>query len=162
MPSNEILSLEGQLCGIPLAGPESFSAEQLAYLKRALGVDETVLWDDEGTALSTATLDESIYNFERLAIYLYMGGDLTHRYEICMDSSPAILSVGGIVTEATSYVTYVFACKCSVTNSGKTLTVPQKGNGFAVLTTGAITYFQNNNIGTIRKIVGIHRIAGGN
>lgn len=45
MPSNEILSLNGQLCGIPLAGPESFSQQQLDYLKRALGVDETVLWE---------------------------------------------------------------------------------------------------------------------
>ncbi len=122
--------------------------------------DETVLWDGNGTALSTATLDESIYNFERLAIYLYMGGNSIHRYEICMDLSPATLSVGGVVTtEGSVYFTYVFACKCSVTNSGKTLTVPQKGNGFEVNTSGVITYYQNNNIGTIRKIVGINRVA---
>jgi hypothetical protein len=38
--NNQILSVEGQLVGMPLAGPESFSQAQLDYLKRALGVDE--------------------------------------------------------------------------------------------------------------------------
>ncbi len=40
--NNNIMSLEGQLVGLPLAGPESFSAQQLDYLKRALGVE----WQD--------------------------------------------------------------------------------------------------------------------
>lgn len=68
---NELASVEGQLVGMPLAGPESFSAEQLAYLKRALGVDETVLW--EGTsAMSdnpTITLSEAATNFKFVDIY---------------------------------------------------------------------------------------------
>ena len=43
--NNQLLSVEGQLVGMPLAGPESFSQAQLDYLKRALGVDETVLFE---------------------------------------------------------------------------------------------------------------------
>ena len=153
-------AVRGPVTAVPVVAGHGVRLREDVENNRVVAeADETVLWDGEGTALATATLDESIYNFERLAIYLDMGGALIHRYEICMDASPAVLSVGGIVTEATSYVTYVFACKCSVSNSGKTLTVPQKGNGFAVLTTGAITYFQNNNIGTIRKIVGINRVS---
>lgn len=70
--NNQILSVEGQLVGMPLAGPESFSQQQLYYLKRALGVDETVLWEgtayDAGTAL---TMSENCTNFNSLKIYGY-------------------------------------------------------------------------------------------
>lgn len=120
---------------------------------------ETVLWDGNGTALSTATLDESIYNFEYIRIDLYMGTDNIQGKLVKTDASPSYISVGGVTTEASTYVTYVFACSINVTNSGKTLTVPQKGNGFAILTNKTVNYFQNNNMGTVRRIVGIHRIA---
>lgn len=69
--NNQILSVEGQLVGMPLAGPESFSQQQLDYLKRALGVDETVLW--EGSALvannASVTLNEAVENFTKVVIY---------------------------------------------------------------------------------------------
>lgn len=48
--NNNIMSLEGQLVGMPLAGPESFSAEQLAYLKRALGFE----WQDVSDEITNA------------------------------------------------------------------------------------------------------------
>ena len=121
--------------------------------------DETVLWDGNGTALSTATLDESIYNFEYIRVDLYMGDGNIQGKLAKTDVSPTYISVGGITTESSTYVTYIFACSMNVTNSGKTLTVPQKGNGLAVRTNGTIVYFQNNDIGTIRRIVGINRIA---
>ena len=72
MPSNEIMSLEGQLCGIPLAGPESFSQQQLDYLKRALGVDETVLYDANGSPNQTGPwiLSEARTNFKWIDIVL--------------------------------------------------------------------------------------------
>ena len=65
--SNEVLSVEHQLVGLPLAGPESFSAEQLAYLKRALGVDETVLFESD-TAASSFTTSEPIENFKSIKV----------------------------------------------------------------------------------------------
>ena len=76
--SNEIMSVEGQLVGIPLAGPESFSQQHLDYLKRALGVDETVLWEGR-TNMSgnpTLTLSESAMNFKFVDIY-----SLPHRID---------------------------------------------------------------------------------
>ena len=66
--NNNIMSLEGQLVGMPLAGPESFSQQQLDYLKRALGVDETVLWEGGNSGASSATLSESLMNFESIKI----------------------------------------------------------------------------------------------
>ena len=50
--SNEIMSVEGQLVGIPLAGPESFSQQQLDYLKRALGVGT---WTDVSSEIAKNT-----------------------------------------------------------------------------------------------------------
>lgn len=72
MPSNEIMSVEGQLVGMPLAGPESFSQQQLDYLKRALGVDETVLYDANGSPNQTGpwTLSEVRTNFKWIDIVL--------------------------------------------------------------------------------------------
>jgi hypothetical protein len=88
-----------------------------------------------------------------------MGANNVQGQLVKTDASPSYISVGGVTTEASTYVTYVFACSINVTSSGKTLTVPQKGNGFAILTNKTVNYFQNNNMGTVRRIVGIHRIA---
>ena len=38
----QINSVAGQLVGLPLAGPESFSQQQLDYLKRALDVSNNI------------------------------------------------------------------------------------------------------------------------
>ena len=48
--NNQILSVEGQLVGMPLAGPESFSQQQLDYLKTALGF----VWLDVSEEVSTS------------------------------------------------------------------------------------------------------------
>lgn len=53
MPSNEIMSMEGQLVGMPLAGPETFSPQQLDYLKRALGVEWQDITSDAITSPNT-------------------------------------------------------------------------------------------------------------
>ena len=72
--NNNIMSLEGQLIGMPTAGPESFSQQQLDYLKRALGVDETVLWEGASTVTNALkngaglTLSESPFNFEYIEV----------------------------------------------------------------------------------------------
>ena len=156
--ANEINAVAGQLWGIPMgevytAGP----GIKIDNVHKIVGVDETVLWDGNGSALTTATLDESIYNFEYIRIDLFMGSGNIQGKLVKTDTSPTYISVGGITTEANTYVTYVFACSMNVTNSGKTLTVPQKGNGFAILTNKTVNYFQNNNIGTVYRIVGINR-----
>ena len=76
--NNNIMSLEGQLVGMPLAGPESFSQQQLDYLKRALGVDETVLWEGSlGSTGSSKSLSESIFNFKTIEIHCWPNKSLT-------------------------------------------------------------------------------------
>ena len=127
--NNQMMSVEGQLVGMPLAGPESFSQQQLDYLKRALGVDETVLWTGDDTitpVCSTFTLSEYASNFERIMFYGYTYQNTRVIYE-CPGPKDN-LSTGKFVYGADARY------------SGGTTTQ------------GASIY----------KIIGIHRIAGGN
>lgn len=50
--NNQILSVESQLVGLPLAGPESFSAQQLDYLRTALGLG---VWTDVSSSITKNT-----------------------------------------------------------------------------------------------------------
>ena len=155
--NNQMMSVEGQLVGMPLAGPESFSQQQLDYLKRALGVDETVLYDN-GTTTS-ATLSENISHFERIRFYFVRGDGRQFVQEVTgtSDDGTVILfhsiaytnswistysyryTVNGTYFSPTEYLIEV-ACKTGTTT-------------VTVRTTGAPT---------IVKVVGIHRISGGN
>ena len=157
--ANEIMSVEGQLVGLPLAGPESFSQQQLDYLKRALGVDETVLW--EGSAASSFTVSENITNFEYLRVCIKYNGMNSWCY-------------GTIVSNAQ----FTIACVGYASNSKDRNRLQLFGgsftssNGLAFSSeSGRCIYFANDSStigggGTaacyIQKVVGIHRIAGGN
>ena len=163
--NNNIMSLEGQLVGMPLAGPESFSQQQLDYLKRALGVDETVLWecDDTSTdACSGFTLSENASHFERLRFYGHTYGDTWVEYE-CPASKNA--------TDPLS-ITYTYYCASSDSNpsqcrqsnfstsDGLVYTVSTKK--FVYGTDPRYSGGNTTQGAPIYKIVGIHRIAGGN
>lgn len=163
--NNQMMSVEGQLVGLPLAGPESFSQQQLAYLKRALGVDETVLWsgDDTWTGVCTGfTLSEKAINFDRLRFYGY-----TYQGTRVMYECPA----PKVATSALS-VSYSYYCagednnpaQCRQANYSTT-----DGLTFTISTQkfvyGSDPRYSGGNTtqgASIYKIVGIHRIAGGN
>lgn len=161
--SNELLSVGAQLIGMPLAGPESFSQQQLAYLKQALGVDETVLW--EGTsAMSgnpTLILSESAQNFKYIDVY-----SLTHN----TNSQPIVtrISVGDGITGSNPGTS--FTVVGHVANTGIRI-----NNAFLNLNGTSVSFTEQKQfsiVGTsvstancansITKIVGIHRISGGN
>lgn len=60
--NNQILSVEGQLVGMPLAGPESFSQQQLDYLRSALGLGT---WTEVTSSMSknTSVVDGGNWRF---------------------------------------------------------------------------------------------------
>lgn len=166
MPSNEIMSLEGQLCGIPLAGPESFSAQQLAYLKRALGVDETVLWDGNGTpaTISNLVLSESVKNFERVRITFSSdlpGGSPPGKNIQDVERPTAngdwfsVVFSGGIAANLFHLYTGVFA----FTTNGTKFTYHSIYHCWGH---GSGSYEQSSDSIKCLKVVGIHRISGGN
>lgn len=162
--SNKIMSVEGQLVGMPLAGPESFSQQQLDYLKRALGMDETVLWEGAANMSNnpSLTLSESAMNFKFVDIY-----SLPH-------STNDIAIITRIYTETLSGDTNA--------QGSFTVTGHAGGGGFRInnaylrivnfttmtFTEQKQTSFVGTNVTTanavnsIIKVVGIHRIAGGN
>lgn len=151
--NNQILSVEGQLVGMPLAGPESFSQQQLDYLKRALGVDETVLWDrGAGAAVTSMTLSENAENFTKLKI---LAGNQWSEVTVTNGTCYVVVNSGG------NYSTFG-QIKCSV--SGTSFSA-SKSMVWSINYNSTSGTFVNNNSdvnGSILKIVGVGRIAGGN
>ena len=164
---NELASVEGQLVGMPLAGPESFSTEQLAYLKRALGVDETVLFDSAIPSLNnTMSLSENMFNFEYVEIYFY--NPTTGDNPICYRYPTALLNTSKIAFKvgwAVNYMTEAWL-KFTPTNDVKVWTyvnntvIQYRHNATTVtVLQDDSTYLKSP---AKLKVVGIHRIAGGN
>lgn len=169
--TNEMGSVEGQLVGLPLAGPETFSVQQLAYLKKALGLDETVLYnsnsDDPSQILDNTSfnLAESYLNFEKIRIYLKCSaGDVSNvSYMVeglVRSSTTTELSTTPITTSSGTLqydcCAFAFASAtptvCTARPYGSRIVVPNSGTFSKVASRGP----------SIFKIVGIHRIAGGN
>ena len=164
MPSNEIMSMEGQLVGMPLAGPESFSQQQLDYLKRALGVDETVLWTGSqqlSAAVNITGLSETMQNFEFIRIH-YKGYG-THS-EQTTGLIATTVSDGTNNTGATLFMPYLGGSGTIRINIGFVVvngTTLEIQSPTQVYIKAGDTVKGGNNNASITKIVGIKRIAGG-
>lgn len=162
--ANEMMSVEGQLVGMPLAGPESFSQQQMDYLKRALGVDETVLFEDTsstGTVVSSVVLSESSVNFEKVEITLGWaggGGSPVPGRVIftCTPDGKGHGFAGFIGKDAQTH--HIIG---GISTNGTTLGVV---NCLDLYTpnNSSVNYQSFNGVLRVFKVVGIHRIAGGN
>ena len=165
--NNQILSVSGQLVGLPLAGPESFSQQQLDYLKRALGVDETVLWEGTlNTLNSNIECSENLSNFSTIKIFYRLVADSVvqsvgvHEFEPSEMSSGQNVSFGGFYLISNNFYGWWLG-RLVVTDGYKvkiTNTKNSWGTGSSP-TDGTTNY---STVGFIYKIVGIHRISGGN
>lgn len=153
--SNEMMSVEGQLVGMSLAGPQSFSNQELNYLKGALDVDETLLFSgDINAANTTATLTESITNFSRIRI----------KYGLRFNNSPKFYDE--FPTDKTLFFCSkqcyqdngLLTCGGLLTISGTTATL---SNWFQAVGT-TITANDGKYYFVVHEIVGINRISGGN
>lgn len=166
--NNNIMSLEGQLCGIPLAGPESFSQQQLDYLKRALGVDETVLWEGsltDANCMQAFDLNDNPFNFEYLRFYWTVdncnmvteGRVITGNADVCSDFG-WYYSNWKTIKNQLRFTAPV----------GSTPAKAQFIDGISYMQTtssASLSDFRHNWSYCFRplvKIVGIHRISGGN
>lgn len=166
--NNNMMSVDGQLVGMPLAGPESFSQEQIAYLKRALGVDETLLYSglktngDGGSA--TYTLSELPTNFQKIKVYCCA----------CDNGFPTTdagnCGIAFFEWDTTMYTpANTFIPVLMNGNSGSNFTQYWTSANVSGIRTTTWTVQGSLNSATtnarwfhIYKIVGIHRIAGGN
>lgn len=170
--SEQMMSVEGQLVGIPLAGPESFSQQQLEYLKRALGVDETVLYEGvPGTAYGgSIVIAEPITNFRSYKIYLRnterQQQSVIERFVdtsnngncnnwVTLESFQAGINNGDFFTVNSGCATWSSDWK-TLSYSGGWAAWANNSAGWSHISTDA------SNLPYIQKIIGIHRIAGGN
>ena len=162
--NNQILSVEGQLVGMPLAGPESFTAAQVEYLKRAMGIDETVLFSGTAYGQTAIQLSESLLNFDSVKIWMRSKADASNPVSIVEYPTSAITDTLNIFltdrfNTTWQWITWRFTY--SITNNGTTLTETSNAYGGSQSSNnwGAGANVHNQEI---YKIVGIHRISGGN
>lgn len=161
--NNQMMSVEGQLVGMPLAGPESFSQQQLEYLKRALGVDETVLFEKsiaQGATLSspTITLSETLNNFDRVRVYWRTWASAYSSLVSEFDAKTGnvyFTCIGGY-WNGTNASTFII----NLTPNSNLTELSFSSGKFVYLGTAATPSNANGTV--IYKVVGIHRIAGGN
>ena len=167
--NNQIMSVEGQLVGLPLAGPESFSQQQLDYLKRALGVDETVLFDANGTPVLNPTLSEVPTNFERLRIVYGSANSSTVGNNIGIETMDIQVSLINSYSNGSLFMSYCFSGDVSAKQPQvvtayytgvKTISWTCLWAPYGRLYSG--TNKENTDWIRIHRIIGIHRIAGGN
>lgn len=163
--NNQILSIGNQLVGMPLAGPESFSQEQIAYLKRAMGIDETVLYSGDAVGQTAFNLSESLMNFETIKVWIRSKVDNLNPISIIEVPTTTIGSTLSLFTterfdSSWQWITWRF--DYTVSNSGTTLQLAANAYGGSK---------SNNSWGAgasvmsdvhVYKVIGIHRIAGGN
>ena len=156
--ANEIMSVEGQLVGMPLAGPESFSQQQLDYLKRALGVDETVLWEvSPNVGITSASLSESIANFEQIEVWWAQQQKRTLVQRYFVNGLEQLFCQHGKYETANGNIYLFFAAWSISGNSARKLYCKYKSSEQWTNNT-----FSDANELCPCKLVGIHRIAGGN
>lgn len=164
--NNNIMSLEGQLVGMPLAGPESFSQQQLDYLKQALGVDETVLWEGKQVAGNTVALSESAANFEKLAVFVStedVSKTAPAKFESLQENSATdgtIIRPGGEVAKsivAAENGLYMWGGEIKLKD-----TTCQIGSFRRWHVGGVNNPIDHTSLTFLFRVVGIHRIAGGN
>ena len=153
--NNQMMSVEGQLVGMPLAGPESFSQQQLEYLKRALGVDETVLWSNDSGA-TTGTFSEDISNFERIKVLYAWNPNTDSKAKYAeLQAIPQVFSYLDNGKAGNTYNWFAWG-SWNITTTGFSLLNGYQDVGKVASTTamssGPLVY----------KVIGIHRIAGGN
>lgn len=152
------MSVEGQLVGMPLAGPESFSQQQLDYLKRALGVDETVLYDCSDNYVygtDSVTLSESYKNFEIIKI-LNSKGNVQFFYP-ANNQNVALFTLINITNAYLWLIPWTFTSDTVFSGAtGKLWSVGSTTSFDVASNAGANRWIQPI------KIIGVHRIAGGN
>lgn len=158
--SNELLSVGAQLIGLPLAGPESYSQQQLAYLKRALGVDETVLMDTPTEVSNNLEIElsEVFTNFERIRIEGVRnpaaGYNTSTVMEYAVGSSTYNLRFVAFLPQGANNTDLIFdVADCMLTTNK--LNVNKYFRKTISSSISTETYFPL----TITKIVGINRIA---
>lgn len=134
--------------------PENMTVQQKNAMARALGVDETVLWDNGTT--SSATLSESLSNFERVRFYFVRGSGRQFVQEVTGPSTDNYVILYHSIAYTNGWVsTYSYR----YTASGTTFSPTEYLKEVAFQTGTTTVTVRTTSAPTIVKVVGIRRIS---
>ena len=157
----EINSVAGQLVGIPVgqvytAGP----GIKIDNVNKIVSVDETVLYESSSAVAQGQTFDlsETTENFERILIYVAHASTALTWAEIFVYPGDAIRY--DIILNACDQQDNLILDKFYFSRSGKTITVGVRKRH--TILASSVTSSSLTNPACFTKVVGIHRIAGGN
>lgn len=152
----QINSVAGQLVGIPVGQVYTAGTGiKIDNVNKVVSVDETVLFEN-GTTTS-ATLSESGYHFDRIRVYYTRAGGFCQEFP--MFDNPTYLQISHTNAYTNNWRS-TFAYRydfdgVSLSPSAYCIEVASKTDTTTLTTRTATPP-------TILKVVGIHRIAGGN
>lgn len=154
--ANEIMSVEGQLVGMPLAGPESFTTEQIAYLKRLMGIDETVLWEGSYSTRTFNTVD-SPYNYKEIIFIPQYSTKNKVSNAVHVRLLPGVTSINLIYTNASTMYSFVNV-RLNVTSAGFSVAAGAR-QMFGDFTSTSAANVQTDIEPRIVKIIGVGKIS---
>lgn len=130
----------------------NLSASQLLALKEALGVDETVLYEDS-TGSGTVQLSEDPNHFERLGITYHLWNDNAGEQYVEVPANQTLYTFGGDYVPSAGSVAHFYT---RLSYSTPTLTCDRH---CFVNTSAATTVSDGTATFKFYKVVGIHRVA---
>jgi hypothetical protein len=141
--------------------PSNLTPAQIEAIKVALGIDETELFSGNATGNAPINLSESLFNFERLKIWICSKEDANNPVSIVEVPTSGLSSYLWVYltdryNNTWQWITWRFSY--AITNSGTTLTEVSNaygGSNSNSAWSAGLNVYDNH----VYKIVGIHRIA---
>lgn len=148
---SEVLSVQGQLVGIPVEQYTGVSGIVVDPVNKTIRADETVLYSGDGTDLS---LSEDIYNFERLRFKVDPGQGMKY-----IEVAPAgTLAFGAFNGVGTAWIKFF---RLSYDSTSHKFTVARTKAIGVTFDNTSTTWSASidSDLAGIKEIVGINRIA---
>ena len=156
--NNQILSVEGQLVGIPLQEYTAGPGIVVDNVNKVIKVDETVLYD--GSSATSVTCSEAITNFELLRVYVTPAAVTTDNQYQIVEMVPGKFGSYYILAGYVSNLFHIYGGR--IASSGGTILNTENGfHMWVPITSGGNVGNEASN-SKIVKVVGVHRISGGN
>lgn len=141
--------------------PTNLTAAQIEAIKVALGIDETELFSGDAYGNAAINLSESMFNFERLKIWICSKEDTNNPVSVVEVPTSGLSSYLWVYltdryNNTWQWITWRFSF--AITNSGTTLTEASNAYGGSTSNSAwsaGVNVYDNH----VYRIVGVHRIA---
>ena len=141
--------------------PSNLTSAQIEAIKVALGIDETELFSGDAYGNAAINLSESMFNFERLKIWIRSKEDANNPVSIVEVPTSGLSSELWVFltdryNNTWQWITWRFSY--AITNSGTTLTEASNAYGGSTSSnawSAGLNVYDNH----VYKVVGVHRIA---